>query len=317
MKKNIPFKRVIPTCLLFAAALALSACGSEESNKEIPTPGAYRTLTIRPSESFGQESDNTRGLVEPQVTRTDLGDGMILEASVVPDDDADKAATRVANPIADDVEICTIVYNPANERVFSAQNLTVKNSQLTLEIPQSEVSIIFFSPYDRSSPIFETGERCRLTLQWYAKDYLWYKGTIPAGTSATSLGPVTLKHLLAQVRTEITAPDRSILSNFVVWLYDVCAGQVNIRFPSGETKPAFISDKPSDFNISASGGSSSKLTSNYFNMMPASEALTTYTLRIYSMTIGNKTIIDKFTTVTAAFATGHRYKIKLNVKPAA
>jgi hypothetical protein len=204
MKKNIPFKRVIPTCLLLLAVLALSACGNDDSNKEIPTPGAYRTLTVRASESFGQESDNTRSLAEPQVTRTDLGDGMVLEASVVPDDDADKAATR-ANLVAEGLEVCVVVYNPDDNIIFSVQTLTVKDHKLTLEIPQSKVSIVFFSPEWGLSVNIRPGTKFGITYSnMYAKDFMWYKTDIPAGATATSLDAVTFKHLLIQVCTEIT-----------------------------------------------------------------------------------------------------------------
>ncbi|MDR0892267.1 MAG: fimbrillin family protein [Mediterranea sp.] len=312
MKKNIPFKRVIPTCLLFAGALALSACSNDESNKEIPTPGPYRTLTVRASESFGQESGDTRGLAEPQVTRTDLGNGMILEASVVLDDDTNKAATR-ANQVADDVEVGAIVYNPDNDIIISSQVLTVKKGKLTLEIPQSEVSIIFFSPEDGISSRMNPGETVFHSFSnRTAKDVMWYKTNIPAGATATSLETVTFKHLLTQVCTEITATDGSVVSAFRVYLPDAQA-DVNLFFPSGKVT---AQKDPFDFSMSASGSTSDQLKSDYKIMMPASEETATYTLNITKLMIGSIPFTYKSTNVTATFKLGHRYKIKLNVEKA-
>ncbi|MDR0892542.1 MAG: hypothetical protein LBN24_07995 [Mediterranea sp.] len=314
MKKNILPTKVVTASLLICGVLALSACGND-SNKEIPAEGAFRALTLQLGEEFGSE-ESTRSLADVQVTRTDLGNGMILEASVVPDG---QAATRAAEDVTEGAAVLAIVYNSSTNAVVDTQNLYVTSGKLTLQIPQSEpVAIVFYSYNNTTMPttslavgdIFNASGN-RLENEG-VHDIIWYKTSdISIGTDAVNLGSIVFSHVFVQVRTELTSTDGSNITAITASLPDAGATSANIDLSSKAVSSQYGTQATS---MSTTTGSTATTATSYADMIPKNTASASYTLSITSMTVGGTTVTNKSTNITAAFALGKRYKIKLKVK---
>ena len=333
-------KILFRSIFFFLCVVFLSGCRQEDEADNGNEPGEPVAVTV-PLEGGKFESVapvSTRGSSSPEsfTVTEDLGDGFIMETSLVPVTPVVTRASRAAG-LANDVRILVIAYRESGE-LYKYQQITPASPQVYL--PQGErFKLLFYSYNDSSGPDI-SGDYGDVSVASGKRGYLFGKGAsltnrkkeersrnvmwakidlTPKITSGTTLESITFTPLFSRL-------DWRLLS--VVGPITECSGGIRGTYEYGNIKLGnLINLRSGDNGTETWSGAGS---ANYTAPVRFAEAGGTditssktmfcpnvgqsLVLGLESITVGGKTFRDKSYTFSRRLRSGVDYRAESTIK---
>lgn len=204
-------KKILYSFIVLLSGLIFNSCSTDEQQNDSKGLVDLRTIQFTVSEeSFGEDKQLTRSVVEPVKKLVDLGNGFSAEVAVERDA-KDKEATRATAPLTDGT-YCIYAVGSDGKRIKGAGKLgkgVVKDGVLKLDertdliLPAGQYTFVCYNKY-----VTDDGDKLTFTDDSRAR--VGTTTQIITATPSRQKVAFIMKRQVARVRFKITAYTQSI-----------------------------------------------------------------------------------------------------------